>query len=91
MELGTKFFVPDNSGCEGSGGALGNFMSFNKIIKEGNGNNEWSVFIIINNFGSFQVVQVLKFQNIKLDIICIWIFKRCATSNVSHCSILKDF
>ena len=48
-------------------------MSFNKIIKEGSGKHVWSVYIIINNFGSFHVVQVLKFQNIKLNIICNWI------------------
>ena len=66
-------------------------MSINKIIKEGSGKYVWSVYIIINNFGSFHVVQVLKFQNIKLDIMCIWIFIRCTAANVSHCSILKDF
>ena len=49
-------------------------MSFSKIVKKGSGKYVWSVYIIINNFGSFQVVQVLKFQNIKLIIICIWIF-----------------
>ena len=65
-------------------------MSFNKTIKEESGKYVWSVYIIINNVGSFYVVQVLKFQNTKLNIICIWIFIRCATSNVSHCSILKD-
>ena len=66
-------------------------MSFNKIIKEGSGKYVWSVYIIINNFGSFLIVEVLKFENIKLNIICIWIFIRCVASNVSHCSILKDF
>ena len=66
-------------------------MSFDKIIKEGSGKYVWSVHIIMNNFGSFHVVQVLKFQNIKLNIICIWIFIRCATSNVSHGFILKIF
>ena len=66
-------------------------MSFNKIIKEGSGKYVWSVYMIINNVGSFYVVQVLKFQNIKLNTIYIWIFIRCVSSNVSHCSILKDF
>ena len=42
-------------------------MSFNKIIKEGSGKYVWSMYMIMNNFGSFHVVQVSKFQNIKLN------------------------
>ena len=35
-------------------------MSFNKKIKERSGEHVWSVYIIINNFCSFHVAQVLK-------------------------------